>query len=68
MAHTMGFSKVKLEVKKFAPLSSTAKYIFIVFQCVGQFALALANWNTWYIERNRKYKNKTNKNKSENIL
>lgn len=30
MACTMGFSKVKLEVKKFAAVSSTVKYIFIV--------------------------------------
>lgn len=50
----MGFSKVKLEVKKFSALSSTAKYFFIVFQCIGQFTLALASQNTWYtIERDR---------------
>lgn len=54
MAHTVGFSKVKLEVKNFSALSSTAKYIFIVFQCIGQFTLALASRNTWYtIERDR---------------
>lgn len=50
MARAMGFSKVKLEVKKFVALSSTVKYIFIVFQCVGRFALASANRNTWCIE------------------